>query len=178
MEEWMAATRSSSYDNGCEHISEMWDRNPSLSLPVVATPSTAIVPFQGQGNRLAIFWLRRRWIILSVVLVAAIIGCSIGVGWAFRLHKFNMTDGQPAEGNVVSLTATLIAIDPVGQTMMMDWFATYPCESSRPTQVIVQTSTYSLTRHLCEQVRHQAVVQFQAIHYQALRFFSTRPTTS
>ncbi|KAH9949596.1 hypothetical protein B0H21DRAFT_688195 [Amylocystis lapponica] len=111
-------------------------RNPSLSLPVVATPSTTIAPAQDQGNRPAISWLRRRWnikpeyqwIILSGFFMAVIIGVSIGVGWAFKLHPLNLADSQAVEGNVVSLTTTLIAIDPVGQTMTMDWFATYPCD--------------------------------------------------
>ncbi|KAH9912882.1 hypothetical protein B0H21DRAFT_704132 [Amylocystis lapponica] len=91
-------------------------------------PSTAIVPSQDQGNRPVISWLRRQWIILSVFFVVVIVGFSIGVGWALRLHLFDITDRQAAEGNVVSLYANLIAIDPVGQTMTMDWKATYPCE--------------------------------------------------
>lgn len=47
--------------------------------------------------------LKQHWVISCVALIATIVGCSLGIGWAFRLRTFNIADPDNMSDSMVRL---------------------------------------------------------------------------
>ncbi|OJT15754.1 hypothetical protein TRAPUB_4302 [Trametes pubescens] len=78
---------------------------------------------------LAYHRLKQHWKIFCVVLVAAIVSCSLGIGWAFRLRTFNIADPDSIGDSMVQLSANIVNVDPSEQKMTLDWVIDYNCEA-------------------------------------------------
>lgn len=94
--------------------------------------------------------LKQHWIISCVVVIATIVGCSLGIGWAFRLRRFNIADPDNMSDSIVrhirccritwglthsyvhaqvQLSANIVNVDPLEQKMSLDWVIEYNCEA-------------------------------------------------
>lgn len=51
--------------------------------------------------------LKQHWIISCVAVIATIVGCSLGIGWAFRLRTFNIADPDNMSDSMVQLHSLL-----------------------------------------------------------------------
>ncbi|KAL1939858.1 hypothetical protein VTO73DRAFT_9558 [Trametes versicolor] len=73
--------------------------------------------------------LKQHWVISCVALIATIVGCSLGIGWAFRLRTFNIADPDNMSDSMVQLSANIVNVDPLEQKMTLDWVINYNCEA-------------------------------------------------
>ncbi|KAI0675257.1 hypothetical protein C8Q78DRAFT_1067059 [Trametes maxima] len=73
--------------------------------------------------------LKQHWILFCVLLLAGIVGSSLGIGWRFRLRTFNIADPDSIHNSTVQLSANLVDVDPTGQVMTLDWDIDYRCGS-------------------------------------------------
>ncbi|KZT10960.1 uncharacterized protein LAESUDRAFT_721377 [Laetiporus sulphureus 93-53] len=74
-------------------------------------------------SKLSWTFLERHWITTSIVVMVSIVAISMAIGWSLRLRFFKAETFPPFinSTNDILLSANLISIDPVGQTMMIDW---------------------------------------------------------
>ncbi|KAI0630294.1 hypothetical protein C8Q77DRAFT_253278 [Trametes polyzona] len=78
---------------------------------------------------LVYYRLKQRRILFCSLLIAGIIGSSLGIGWAFRLKTFNIADPDNMHNSIVQLSANIVDVDPSKQEMTLDWLINYDCES-------------------------------------------------
>ena len=129
-------------DDGNEYFGRTAQASPTtLKLP---KPLSGMRSWTRKLLKLSWSFLERHWITSSIVVMVSIVAISMAIGWSLRLRFFkaetfppflNSTNDVSAHGLVspisysrlmrndaqILLSANLISIDPVGQTMMIDW---------------------------------------------------------
>ncbi|OCH92300.1 hypothetical protein OBBRIDRAFT_727035 [Obba rivulosa] len=67
-------------------------------------------------------FLKKHWTLVILLFLATVVSCSIGIGWALRLHTFDGVNPFDFTLNAnVFLSANLVDIDPQKQVMTLEW---------------------------------------------------------